>query len=272
MIKGLYAAASAMLADVNRQGVLAHNIANMDTPGFKQVLISLNDFYETPVVHPPESATVPAGVPVPAMLPFSASPRLSYLGKLGLGVENDPEETDFADGGLQSTGQALDMAIQGLGFFRVETPSGERYTRDGRFQRDAAGQMVTVDGYRVLDANGQPIELPEDGILSVANDGTLFVNGEEVGRLGIAYFANPETDLVRDLPNAFAAAGTVLEQPPEGQAAGVVVQGFLEGANVNPGQLMTQMVQVTRHYEAAQQMVQNQDELLGRTIASLGRL
>jgi flagellar basal body rod protein FlgG len=252
MIKGLYAAASAMLAGLTRQQALAHNVANMDTPGFKELLVSMDDYVDTAVVHPPGGVNNLTG--------------LRSLGDLGLGVETAPEETDFTPGGLQFTAQPLDVAIQGPGFFRIQTPSGERYTRDGRFTKDAEGQLVTVDGYQVLDDGGQPIDLPE-GPLSLLPDGTLTAGGQTVAKLGLAAFEDPAAELTRDLPNLFAAAGA-----PGGEELGTVSQGYLEMANVNPAELMTQMVAVTRAYEAAQRMVQAQDELLGQTISSLGRL
>ncbi len=252
MIKGLYAAASAMLANLTRQEALAHNISNLDTPGFKQVLVSLEDFAHSPVNYPPGSN--------------SEIPRREWFaGTLGLGVESSPQETDHADGGLKFTGQPYDLAIQGPGFFRVQTPDGERYTRDGRFLRDAQGGLVTVDGYQVLNDGGQPVTLA-DGELYIAPDGAISVNGQAAGRLGIAYFNDPAAELERDLPNTFRAEGA-----PTGQAQGAVQQGYLEMSNANPSQLMTQMVSVSRAYEAAQQMVQVQDELLGQAINTLGR-
>ncbi len=250
MIKGLYAAASAMLANLNRHGTLAHNIANLDTPGFKQLLMSLDDFIQTAVVYPPG--------------PTPAPTSLQWIGNVGLGVESSPEITDFTPGGLRLTGQPLDLAIQGPGFFRLRTPNGERYTRDGRFGRDAQGNLVSVDGYFVLDENGQPINLPE-GTVSIAADGAISVDGRPAGRIGLAAFANPAAELQRDLPNTFAANGA-----PSAQERGSIAQGYLEMSNANPAQLMTQMVAVGRAYEAAQQMVQTQDELLGKAISTLG--
>lgn len=252
MIKGFYAAASAMLAGLTRQNMLSHNLANLDTPGFKQVLLSLDDFVETTVsTRPGDEARPPA-------------PRV--LGDLGLGVETIPPETDYADGALRQTGQLLDVALHGPGFFRVQTPAGERYTRDGRFLKDADGSLVTVDGYAVLSETGAPLALP-DGQVAIGGDGTITVGGQGVGRLGIASFADPEVELARDQPNLFVAVGQ-----PTGTERGTVVQGFLETANVNPAQLMTQMVSVNRAYEAAQMLVQVQDQLLGRAIATLGQL
>ncbi len=252
MIKGLYAAASAMLANLTRQNTLAHNVSNLNTPGFKQVMVSLDDFIETGVLTPPG--------------PVDGTQQLQWVGNLGLGVESTPEETDFTSGGMKLTGQPLDLAIQGPGFFRVQTPNGERYTRDGRFQRDVQGSLVTIDGYQVLDNSGQPIKLAE-GSLGIAGDGGILVNGKPAGQLGLAAFSNPEQELQRDLPNTFMAAGA-----PTGTQKGTVQQGYLEMSNANPAQLMTQMVAVSRAYEAAQQMVATQDELVGKTINSLGRL
>ncbi|MCB9134636.1 MAG: flagellar hook-basal body protein [Anaerolineales bacterium] len=252
MIKGLYAAASAMIAGMNRQNALAHNISNMDTPGFKQILVTMGEFVNTRVVHPP-AATVNAG-------------RMTYVGTLGLGVEPSEDQTIYTQGALKYTSQQLDFAIEGPGFFRVETPNGERYTRDGRFIRDAEGQLVTVDGYYLLDANGQHITLPEGDVMVLGN-GTMYVDNAEVAQIGLAGFANPETDLTPDLPNTFTALNA-----PNNAELGIINQGYLEMSNADPAELMTQMVMVSRAYEAAQQMVQNQDELLGKTIARLGQV
>jgi flagellar basal-body rod protein FlgF len=249
MIKGLYAAASALLANMDRQQALAHNIANASTPGFKQILTSLGDFMQTPVTISLENGKF-----------------VHYVGNLGLGVESNPEKTDFSQGGLEDTGNELDLAIQGSGFFRVRTPDGERYTRDGRFLRDSSGQLTTVDGYQVLDQGGQPIKLP-DGQVSIAPNGSILVNNQAAGQLGLAAFNNPDQELIRDQSNTYLAAGA-----PSSTAPVTVVQGYLESSNANPTLIMTQLVEVQRSYDAAQSMVQNQDELLGKTISTLGRI
>ena len=255
MIKGLYAAASALIANMTRQNVLSHTIANLDTAGFKRTMITFDDYLSTAVVQPPANSALPK--------------QMAYIGNLGLGVTTSPEITDFSQGSLRQTGQPLDFAIQGEGFFRVQTPQGERYTRDGRFLRDAEGQLVTIDGYAVLDTNGQTITLPE-GDLVALGDGTILVGSDQgatqVGQLGLVSFADPVNELSADLPNTYAANGD-----PGGEEVGTIAQGFLEMANASPASLVTEMSLVARAYEAAQQMVQTQDELLGKAIASLGQ-
>ncbi len=251
MIKGLYSAVSAMVMNATRQQVLSHNIANVQTPGFKQILTTAQDFMSGQSVYTNGN--------------LQASP-INLVGSMGLGTQIGEEFIDYGQGALQNTNNPLDFALQGNGFFTVKTPDGNRYTRDGRFIRDADNTLVTVDGYQVLDDAGQPIELP-DGEVSVAQDGAISVNGTVVATLGIGVFANPETDLQHTEGNLFTgpAAST-------GEEAPMVVQGYLETSNANISQLMTQMVEVGRSYEAAQKLVQNQDELLGKTIASLGRI
>lgn len=250
MIKGLYTAASAMIAGTERQMVKAHNVANLDTPGFKSVMNSVGDFLKAPVIHPPQEV--------------AGSNSLHPIGHLGLGVETTPVTTDFSLGPLKLTDEPLDFAINGPGFFRIHTPDGERLTRDGRFSRDLADQLVTVDGYQVLDESGQAILLPSGSHYSLTATGELLVDGVSAGQLGVLVFEDPATQVERTGSNTFIATGTSGEQA----AAGAIQQGVLEMSNVNTAKLMAS----TSNYEAAQKMVRVQDELLGRAISSLGRL
>lgn len=252
MIKGFYAAVSGMLLNANRQNVLSHNIANMNTPGFKQVLTTAETFLKTQVVYSPNN--------------LDGTSVQRDIGTLGLGTATGAEQIDFTAGGFQQTDSPLDFAIHGDGFFRLQTPNGERYTRDGRFVRNTNGGLVSIEGFPVLSTTGQPIVIPE-GIVSLALDGTISVNGTQVAQLGLSTFANPEADLVRDRGNMFTAL-----QPAQQGTNVQVRQSFLEMSNANPTQLMASLVEVGRSYEASQQMVANQDELLGKTISSLGRL
>ncbi|MGB9897580.1 flagellar hook-basal body protein [Thermanaerothrix sp.] len=256
MIKGFYAAVSAMVVGATRQETLAHNLANLDTPGFKQILNTMDEFTHTSVLFSPGNVT--------------RSPVLRAVGNLGLGVELNPEATNFSAGALKLTGNKLDFAIQGEGFFRLLTPDGERYTRDGRFLVDAQGNLVNINGFKVLDQNGQAIILPEGATPEVSTDGTLRVEGQVVAQIGLALFDDPENQLGRDQFNTFRALGAPSNNPEIPR--GLIHQGALEMSNVNPSQLMAQMVMIARSYEAAQQMAQLQDELLGQAIRTLGRI
>jgi len=252
MIKGLYSAVSGMIMNAARQQVLSHNIANMQTPGFKQILSTVEDFMPNHAVYSPQNTP-------------KSSP-LEYLGTLGLGSQISQEYIDYTQGALQDTGNPLDFALEGNGLFKVSTPEGDRYTRDGRFFRDVDNTLVTTEGFQVLDSSGQTITLP-DGDVVVSTDGTLTVNGTELVQLGIGVFEDPDTELQHTEGNLFTGPdASTSEEVPQ------VIQGYLEASNANPSQLMTQLVEVARSYEAAQKLVQNQDELLGRTIASLGRI
>lgn len=250
MIKGLYAAASALITGVYRQQAVAHDIANVDTPGFKQILTSLDEFDNTSAYTQASQSNVD---------------QITYLGNMGLGVMAAPETTDFAQGTLKNTDSPLDLAISGAGFFRIRTPEGERFTRDGRFSRDANGQLVTVDGNLVLSASGQPIKLAE-GEPTISTTGDIMVNGVAGGKIGLAVFADTTT-LTRAGENTFASTAA-----PTTTGAGTIYQSTLEQSNVDSAQLMTQMIEISRSYQAAQQMVQNQDELLGKAISTLGRV
>lgn len=253
MIKGLYAAASAMIAEMKRQEVLAHNAANLETIGFKQIMTSLSDWEQTSVVYSPGN--------------INHSSVLYGIGSIGLGSTQGDEVTNFESGGLKLTSNLYDLAINGDGFFRIQTPDGERYTRDGRFMRDTNNQLVTAaDGYKVLDSNGKPITL-SDGDLGVSRDGTVTIDTQTIGKLGLAAFKDPATELTREGNNLFSSS-----IKPTGSSVVEVQQEYLEMSNVNVSQLTTQMIMVARNYEAAQKMVANNDALLSRTIDTLGRI
>jgi flagellar basal-body rod protein FlgF len=266
MIKGFYAAASAMVVGMNRQNAISHNVANLDTPGFKQVLLTMEDWKKTQVV---TQSQQPVSFPVYPSILFNqiGTEKLHYAGNLGLGVENSPEYTSYEQGALQNTGLELDLAIEGDGFFRIQAEDGVRYTRDGRFVRDSKGNLVTVDGHYVLDRNGRKITIGQGSTVEVSSNGTISVDGQNQAQIDVVTFADPEAQLTRVSLTSFTA-----EVAPTRNAIGSVRQGYLEASNVNIAQLMTQMIQVARSYEAAQQLVRVQDDLLGQSINTLGKV
>ncbi len=263
MIKGFYAAASAMVTNMQRQMVLTHNIDNLDTPGFKQILTSMDDFVDTSVTTTSQAINLPE---LPAVLRSRGFNKLSRIGDLGLGVMSGDETTDFSEGSVQITNRDLDVAVLGNGFFRIQTDAGERYTKDGRFIKDANGVLKTVEGYNVLADGGGTITLPT-GEIGISKDGQITVDGEDVAKLGIAYFEDPATSLTRDGANTYTGTGA-----QTGTTEVIVQQYALESSNSDLTQIMTRMIQVNRAYEAAQRLVQQQDSLLGQSISTLGRL
>lgn len=263
MIKGLYTAASAMIAAMNEQTVLTHNITNLDTAGFKQVMLSKEDWKKTSVS---ELDTLDnSDSKLPSYVSSALDNTSMYsIGTIGLGVQTTPESYDFTQGSFETTNEPLDMAIEGDGFFRVSTPNGDRYTRDGRFHLDSNNNLVTVDGYYVLDSNGSRITLSSTDI-TVKTDGTIEIASSAVAKLGIYSFTDPAVDLQRD-ENMFIAVGT-----PIASTDSKVVNNALEASNVDYTEATTKMLQIGRTYEAAQKMVTVQDTLLGKSIAILGK-
>jgi flagellar basal-body rod protein FlgF len=245
MIRGIYTAASALRAATIHQGRLAHNLTNLQTTGFKQVLTA-RQAYE-----------------LQAMGRYSGNNAqyLSTVGGLEQGLLVPEEIIDFAQGNLEMTDRPLDLAIEGNGFFRVQTPDGDRYTRDGSFHRDSEGQLVTRDGYYVLDANGDPLVLPA-GAPTILRDGSVFVGNQLVGQVGLAAFADVET-LVPENNNLYRGEGA----QPLAPAAVSVKQGYLEGSNVDENAQILEMMRILRLYEASQRTLQIHDSTLQDTLA-----
>jgi flagellar basal-body rod protein FlgF len=174
--------------------------------------------------------------------------------------------TDTLQGSLQETGGALDLAVEGDGYFTVMTPAGERLTRAGAFTRDAEGVVVSMDGHRLLDEGGGEITIPfEARAIAVAADGTVSVDGAPAAKIGLVDVAD-QTQLFREAGVLFrAGAGTI---PVED---GRVLQGFLEQSNVNPVAEMARMVEVQRAYEYGQKLIDQEDERIRLVVRTLGQ-
>lgn len=245
MIRGLYSSASGMLAETTRTGVIANNLANGSTAGYKKDIAVGKDF---------------AGILIKRINDGQGAP---VIGTLGVGTQIDEIATIHVAGPMRPTGNALDFAVNGNGFFSVETPAGERFTRTGAFTRNGQGELVTSEGYRVLGQN-QPIRLPE-GTISVEPTGRVTVDGVEAGQLRLTEFAD-ERHLLKEGANLFRASAT--GQPATGQ----VVQGCLEQSNVNIVAEMVNLISGYRAYEICAKSVQAQDQLLDKAVNEVGRV
>jgi flagellar basal-body rod protein FlgG len=253
MIKGLYSAYSALEAAWRYQDVLANNIANANTAGFKREIAAKQSFADVLI-------SQQSGVPAPFPSRIAA-----IVGQIGTGSFMAEFSTDFGTGAFQQTGNELDLATE-AGFFAVEAPDGQRYyTRDGRFGRDASGDLVTSQGYYVLDTQGGHIRLPQEAV-EVAADGVISRDGQRIAQLQVLDFTPAQ--LQRSGEAYFTATGDGLP------VAGGVRQGFIERSNSNLVEEMTSMLTVQRAYQANQTVLSTLDGTMDQAasqLASYGR-
>lgn len=252
MIRGLYTAASGMMTAMRRMELVTNNLANAQTSGFKQELTATQTFAEALIQQD--------GTPAPIAPPSS-------IGQLGMATVSEEPLLDFTQGALQDTGRALDMGLEGPGFFTVQTPNGIHYTRDGGFTRDANGDLTTVQGDLVLGEDGNPIQIPA-GHVQVNPDGTVQVEGQAVGKLAIVEF-DLDQPLKKVGNNQFATRND--GDLPHPATATAVRQSFIESSNVDMAGAQTTMLELQRAYDASQRMVQYQDELVGRAVNDIAR-
>ncbi|MCC7202961.1 MAG: flagellar basal-body rod protein FlgF [Nitrospirae bacterium] len=230
MNKGIYPALSGGVAYENLLTIIANNVANINTAGYKA---------DRPVfrVDVPDSTSTTA----------TASPvKDKYYTVI------DSVFTDFNTGVIRQTGNVLDLAIEGEGFFVVDTPQGARYTRSGNFVLDSSNALTTVDGHMVMGEGG-PIVV-EEGKISIDAEGRVSVDGSEVARIRIVDFDKPYM-LQKDQNNLFSGTG---EKTAEGYK---VLQGAIEMSNVNSVKEMASMISVLRGYESYQKVMTTLDEM-----------
>lgn len=248
MIRGIYTAAAGMLVRLARQDQLGTNLANASTIGYKQQTTPFQGFRESLVARLSE-ATGPA-VPIG---PFTPGPLLAT------------SSLDLAQGPLQDTGNPLDLALGGPGFFAVQTPTGILYTRDGSFHRDAEGRLATADGWLLMGQNG-PVQVG-DGDLFIDGDGTVYVDGAEVDRISIVGF---QADQLRPVGSTYFTP--VQGAQPAAVEGTTVHAGSLEQSNVDLVQSMVEMMAIARSYVASQRVLQVQDEALAKAANEIGKV
>ena len=238
MQSGLYVAISAQVALQKRLDTIADNVANANTVGFRSTEVKFEDVV---------SALGDRKVSF-------VTPGSTYLsGKAG---------------GFTQTGNPLDFAVRGEAWFGIETPVGTVMTRDGRFTMLETGDLVTLEGFPVLDAGGAAIQLnPQEGAPEASADGKLRQNGQPIPAIGLIAFT-PGENFTR-----FGNSGVIPTTPPEpvvDQRDVGVVQGFVEQSNVNPVLEMTQLIMVQRSFENATALIKASDRTLGEAVKALG--
>ena len=238
MYRTIYIATSAAAVKDRQLEFINRNIANLNTIAYKKERVAFSSYV------------------LQAQSPFEASTLVML----------DPKPiitTDYTTGRLITTGNPLDLALKGKGFFVLE---GNRYTRRGDFKLDSEGYLVNIDGKRVIGENSRPIKIPS-GKVVITRDGSITVDGRKIARLKIVDFPAPYR-LLKIGDSLYIPKGQL--QPIESKAE--VIQGSLEGSNINIIREMTLMIEATREFETFQKTIRAIDEASSKAINEIGRI
>ena len=238
MENATYTALTRQSGLMNEMRVVANNIANLSTTGFRAEGVIFAEHVKA------------LGPNDPSLSMATASAR----------------ETLSLQGSLTQTGGSFDLAIEGDGFFLVATPRGERLTRAGAFTPNENGDLVTPEGFNVLDAGGAPVFIPQGaGPVGIAPDGTVSAGGQPVGQIGLVNPVNL-SGMVREDGVRFRA-----DDGYEPALEGRMLQGFVEESNVDPVLEISRMIEVQRAYELGQSFLDKEDERIRSAIRALGK-
>lgn len=238
MENATYAGITRQYGLMSEMQIIANNIANASTTGFKAEEMMFAE-YVSDLGRSHDSLSMATGT-----------------------VRN----TVQLQGGMAQTGGTFDLAIEGEGFFLIDTPAGQRLTRAGSFTPNENGDLVTMDGNPVLDSGGSPVFVPQGvGTIGIAPDGTLSADGQPIGQVGIVNPTDP-TQLLREGGTIFNAVGGY-----EPATNGKILQGFLENSNVNPITQIGRMIEVQRAYELGQSFMEKEDERIRSLIQIVAR-
>jgi flagellar basal-body rod protein FlgG len=255
-MRSLWTSKTGMEAQQTQLDVISHNLANVATNGYKKSHAVFEDLMYQNLrqtgAASSEQTQLPTGLQV------------------GLGVRTVATSRQFSQGGLQQTTNSLDVAIKGNGFFQVQMPDGTTgYTRDGAFQLNATGQLVTNNGQLVqpgvtIPPNAQSVTIAQDGKVSVSMPGQAAP--QAVGQLTLASFVNPAGLEPRgqNLFTETAASGTPVAAAPGADGMGALSQGFIETSNVNVVEELVAMIQTQRAYEVNSKAITTSDQMLQR--------
>ena len=256
MIRSLWIAKTGMEGQQTKLDAISHNLANVGTSGFKRGGVVFEDLMYQQLRQPgaasSEQSQLPTGL------------------QLGLGVRAAATTRNFSQGTLNQTTNPFDVAIEGGGFFQIQLPDGSTgYTRDGSFQVDANGQLVTAAGYVVqpgitIPANARSVTIGRDGTVGVLLPGQT--GPTQVGQLQLASFVNPAglESLGGNLFAETAASGAPNGGAPGANGLGGLRQGFVEGSNVNVVEELVSMIATQRAYEMNSKAIQTSDQMLQR--------
>ena len=247
VLKGLYTSALSLAVINRRQEVSANNLANANTVGYKKDTVVAGSFSNMLLYRlddPPVTGNLP---PV--------------VGNIAMGVQLTGIVTDYSKGTQIQTGNQLQFALNGEGYFAVATPAGERYTRNGEFSLDSDGILSTIDGFPVLGKNGEIIVTA--GEISVDSSGTVFAGDKKIDSLRVVTFSGT---LQKEGASLFAAENPEEMENPE------IFQGSVEESNANAITEMVNMIEIMRAYEANQKVLQTHDSTLEKAVNEIGRV
>jgi len=247
VIRGLYTSATGMLAAQTQSEVIGDNVTNMKTPGYKEQLASNISF--------PSKLIQRMG--------GNQASEVMQIGGMGTGVGVDGISLSNVQGALQTTDVKTDLALTSPGYFVVQTPRGERYTRNGHFQLDANGMLQSLDGYALLGEKGTIGPISSE--FSVKADGTVMDKGLSLDRLRVVDI--PSDTLIREGQSLYSAS-----RPVQASTAAQVLQGSIEASNVNISGQMVQMMTVMKAYEANQKVIQTEDGMLEKAVNEVGKI
>jgi flagellar basal-body rod protein FlgF len=247
MDNSLLVSLSQQLAAYRAMDVIANNLANVSTPGFKREAAKFEEYITH--VRPAEDQKGPQTV--------------SFVKDAGV-------LRDSSQGNIEATGATYDVALNGNGYFQIQTPSGMRYTRDGHFSLDADGNLVTSEGYQVQGDGGAITITPTDGDINIATDGSVssVINGasNQLGKIKVVDFAD-DSALVKEGANLYSTS-----QDPTAPTNTGMRQGALESSNVQPVIEISHMIEVMRAYEATATLSKSQQDLMSQAIDKLGQM
>ncbi len=234
-----YIALSRQAALRREMSVVAHNIANMNTPAYKAEKMIFREYVDEP----------------------NQKESLSFVQDYGM-------SRDLSEGPITATGNALDLAISGPAYFSIETQDGAKYTRHGQFQLDGQGQIVNGQGEAVLTAQGGPIVVPVgSGQLTISADGTVSGDNGTIGQIGLFEFED-DSALKREAYGQYAAG----DQQPQAANDSKMMQGMLEQSNVQAIVEMTRMIEIHRSYQSTANLIKSDHDQAMRAIGKLTRL
>lgn len=281
MIRGIYTAASGMLCQEALTQTVANNLANVNTAGFKRDKVIFRDF--------PAMLLRRINDPTKRIYEHKIDP-MPFVGKLGTGAIVDDIYNDKSQGDFIETGNRLDLAIYGKGYFVVDTPNGPAFTRNGAFKIGNNGTLSTLDGFiligrrmpaqvneseRYIGKNGElpldasPIKIDENTKdIKITEDGSVYIDGEIRYRILLVDFENPERLLKRGKNLFFQNKDTGYGFTPKNTK---IYQGKLERSNVSAIESMVNLIMAQRSYEANQKVVISEDTMLAKAVNELGK-